>query len=72
MVWTYEWHLDKMLSNNTFLETRVQGLLDGLVFVERSLGVHVQCVLKMNRFYTLDAILRFCFVKYDVKLKPYM
>ena len=45
-----------MLTNNTFLETRVQGLLDGLVFVERSLVVHVQCVLKMNRFYTLDAI----------------
>ena len=56
MVWIYEWHLDKMLSNNTFLETRVQGLLDGLVFVEISLVVQVQCVLKMNRFYTLDAI----------------
>ena len=26
--------VDKMLSNNTFLETRIQWLLDGLIFVE--------------------------------------
>ena len=38
-----------MLSNNTFLETRIQRLLDGLIFVEKGLGVHVQCMLKMSR-----------------------
>ena len=40
---------DKMLSNNTFLETRIQRLLDGLIFVEKGLGVHVQHMLKMSR-----------------------
>ena len=38
-----------MQSNNTFLETRIQRLLDGLFFVEKGLGVHVQCMLKMCR-----------------------
>ena len=38
-----------MLSNNIFLETRIQRLLDGLIFVEKGLGVHVQRVLKMDR-----------------------
>ena len=38
-----------MLSNNTFLETRIQRLLDGLIFIEKGLGVHVQRMLKMNR-----------------------
>ena len=38
-----------MLSNNIFLETRIQRLLDGLIFVEKGLGVHVQCMLKMGR-----------------------
>ena len=38
-----------MLSNNTFLETRIQRLLDGLIFVEKELGVHVQRMLKMSR-----------------------
>ena len=37
-----------MLSNNTFLETRIQRLLDGLIIVEKGLGVHVQRMLKMN------------------------
>ena len=37
-----------MLSNNTFLETRIQLLLDGLFFV-KGLGVHVQRMLKMSR-----------------------
>ena len=41
--------VDKMLSNNTFLETRIQRLLDGLIFVEKGLGVHVQRMLKMRR-----------------------
>ena len=40
--------VDKMLSNNTFLETRIQRLLDGLIFVEKGLGVHVQRILKMS------------------------
>ena len=38
-----------MLSNNTFSETRIQQLLDGLIFVEKGLGVHVQRMLKMSR-----------------------
>ena len=38
-----------MLSNNTFSETRNQRLLDGLFFVEKDLGVHVQRMLKMSR-----------------------
>ena len=38
-----------MLSNNIFLETRIQRLLDGLIFVEKGLGVHVQRMLKMGR-----------------------
>ena len=38
-----------MLSNNTFLETRIQWLLDGLIFVKKGLGVHVQCMLKMSK-----------------------
>ena len=31
------------------METRIQRLLDGLVFVEKGLGVHVQLMLKMSR-----------------------
>ena len=38
--------VDKMLSNNTFLENRIQWLLDGLIFVEKGLGVHAQRMLK--------------------------
>ena len=38
-----------MLSNNTFLESRIQLLFDGLIFVENGLGVHVQRMLKMSR-----------------------
>ena len=38
-----------MLSNYTFLKTRIQRLLDGLIFVEKGLGVHVQRMLKMSR-----------------------
>ena len=41
--------VDKMLSDYTFLETRIQRLLDGLTFVEKGLGVHVQHMLKMSR-----------------------
>ena len=66
-----------MLSNDTFLETRIQRLLDGLIFVEKGLGVHVQRMLKMSRglytggifkqntwkFGTLFAILNLYFIK---------
>ena len=45
-----------MLSNNTFLETRIQWLIDGLFFVEKGLGEHVQRMLKMSRVYTLAEI----------------
>ena len=38
-----------MLSNNTFLVSRIQQLHDGLIFVEKELGVHVQRMLKMSR-----------------------
>ena len=38
-----------MQSNNTCLETRIQRLLDGLFFVNKGLGVHVQRMLKMSR-----------------------
>ena len=38
-----------MLSDYTFLETRIQPLLDGSIFVEKGLDVHVQHMLKMSR-----------------------
>ena len=38
-----------MLSSNIFLETRIQRLLDGLIFVEQRIGVHMQCMLKMSK-----------------------
>ena len=47
-----------MLIKNTFSETRIQRLLDGLVFVEKGLGVHVHRMLKMSRnLYILAEIL---------------
>ena len=39
---------DKNISNNKYLETRIQRLLDGLIFVGKGLGVHVQCMLKIS------------------------
>ena len=51
-----------MLSNNTFLETRIQKLLDGLSFVEKGLGVHVQRMFNMSRVNTLAEILSKIFV----------
>ena len=58
-----------MLSNNTFLETRIQRLHDGLIFVEKGLGMHVQRMFKMSRVYTLVEILSKIFVKkYEGKL----
>ena len=38
-----------MLSKYTFLETRIQLLLDDLFFVKKELGVLVQRMLKMSR-----------------------
>ena len=52
-----------MLSNKTFLKTGIQLLLDGLIFVEKRLGVHVQRMLNMSRVYTLAGILSKIFVK---------
>ena len=46
-----------MLSNKIFLETRIQRLLDGFIFFEKGLGVHVQRILKLSRVYTLAEIL---------------
>ena len=49
--------VDKMLSNNTFLEAIIQRLLDGIFFfLEERLSVHVQHMLKMSRVYTLAEI----------------
>ena len=45
-----------MLSNNTYLETRIQRLLDRLIFVEKNLGLHVQRIFKMSSVYTLAEI----------------
>ena len=42
---------DRMLSN-IFLETSIQQLLGGFIFVRKGLGVHVQHMLKMSRVYT--------------------
>ena len=52
-----------MLSNNSFLETKNQRLLDGLFFVEKGLDVHVQRMLKMSRVHTLAEFLSQIFVK---------
>ena len=57
-----------MLSNNTFLETRIQRLLDGLIFVDKWLGVRVQRMLKMSSVYTLAEILSKIFVKKRKKI----
>ena len=46
-----------MLSNNTSLETRIQRLHDGFIFVEKGLGVHVQRMLKWVEVYILAEIL---------------
>ena len=46
-----------------FLENRIQRLLDGLIFSEKGLGVHVQRMLKMRRVYILAESLSKIFVK---------
>ena len=57
-----------MPSNNTFLVTRIQRLLDGSILVEKGLGVHVQRMLEMSRVYTLAEILSKIFVKQRSKI----
>ena len=39
------------------METRIQRLLDGLIFDKKGFGVHVQRMLKMSRSYILAEIL---------------
>ena len=43
-------------------------LVDGLIFVEKGLGVDVQRMLKMTRVYTLAEVLSKIFVKNEGKL----
>ena len=57
-----------MLSNNIFLKTRIQRLLDGLIFVEKGLGVHVQRMLKWVGVYILAAILSKILGKKQMKI----
>ena len=52
-----------MLYNNTVLETRIQQLFDGWIFVEKGLGRHVQHMFEMSRVYTLAEILSKMFGK---------
>ena len=58
-----------MLSNSTFLKTRIQRRLDGLIFAEKGLGVHVQRMLKMSRIHTLAKILSQILLKKKKKKK---
>ena len=46
----------------------MQRLLDGLIFVEKALGVHVQRKLKMSRVKPLAEILSKIFVKNEGKM----
>ena len=47
-------------------------LLDGLIFVEKGLDVHVQCMLKMSRVYTVAEILSKIFGKMRENWGPYL
>ena len=57
-----------MLSYYTFLETSIQELLDGLIFVEKGHSVHAQRMIKKSRVYTLTEILSKLFVKIRMKI----
>ena len=62
-----------MLSKNTFLEARIQSLLDGSIYVGKRFSVHVQCMLKLSRVYTLAEILSKIFVKKKKEnCRPYL
>ena len=63
----------KMLSDNTFLETRIQRLLDGLIFVEKAPGVQLQLMLKMSRIlYTGGNFKQNTWIKANVNWGPYL
>ena len=51
-----------------FLETRLKRLLDGLIFVEKGLGVHVHSMLKMCKGYILVGVLSKTLGKSEGKL----
>ena len=62
-----------MLSNNTFLETRIQWLLGGLIFVEKGLVEHVQRMLKMsNGLYTGENFKQNTWKKAKENWEPYL
>ena len=62
-----------MLSNNTFLESRIQRLLDGLIYVEKGLGVYVQRMLKMIRgLYTGENFKHNTWKKAKENWRPYL
>ena len=58
-----------MLSDIIFLETIIQWLLGGLIFVEKGLSMQVQRMLQMSRVYTLAEISSKIFVKNEGKLR---
>ena len=60
--------VDKMLPNNNFLEIEIQRLLDGLIFVQKGLCMHVQRMVKMSWVYTLVEILSKILVKKKSKI----
>ena len=37
-----------MLTNNIFVETRIQRLLDGLIFIEKGFGMYMQRMFEMS------------------------
>ena len=51
----HEFYLNRHL-NITVFEARIQRLLDGLLFVGKGFGMHVQRMLKMSKVYTLAEI----------------
>ena len=55
--------VDKMLSNDTFLETKNQGLLDGLILSKKDSSCTSSACSKWGRVYTLAEILSKIFVK---------
>ena len=62
-----------MLSDNTFLETRIQRLLGGLIFVEKGHGVHVQRMLKLKRgLYTGGNFKQNIWKKAEENWRPYL
>ena len=55
------------------METRIQRLLDGLIFVKKGLGVHVQRMLEMSRgLYTGGNFKQTTWKKAKENLGPYL